>query len=960
MAEEERADAAAPAVEEEQQPQEAPPPSDTPAEEAPSAQDAAADVESQSPKSSREAQTAKAAAARAASAPVAGASAQATQAAEDEDGLKDAVEKMYSSLRAQVAAELRNTVAGVRPPKNTKKGGKKKGKGSQKPSSPEALGAGSQSASALRLPAIKGAKGKGKNKAPGRRPFDPPKFAQIKIPKGTGIEVDAARTEALLSGWGDPSAISVPDEITGETALHLAAAKGRLPLLNLLLMKHAEVEALDAAGRTPLYAAACNGHTECCVELLTMGAKPDTPNKFGNTPLHAVARNGHTEVAEMLISLGADPAFENMQHKTAYDRCCNSELCEFMRAIKAETDSRKEKRVASGKPEYETIAEYQSRILKRDAFDGAGAKLQQLSTTIASAAAAYAPVRSDTPSSDHSAERKDALTALHTHFNALLSTYIKEDKSEAEVDAAIGAVCASVERVLRHGLAVTSADVPGPLCAALEHALGRPAPDAVCRLPLEDGPADEPRARGFLLFAEIPADSPMRNPAFSARDISLSGSSPDFTGFLAMLPVLRDAFDGAGAKLQQLSTTIASAAAAYAPVRSDTPSSDHSAERKDALTALHTHFNALLSTYIKEDKSEAEVDAAIGAVCASVERVLRHGLAVTSADVPGPLCAALEHALGRPAPDAVCRLPLEDGPADEPRARAWLRLMASEGALGSCLRAASRESRQLYAPWALLADPDCACAAAGVLSPLDDGSVKLPAPRPPRTPQAASQSPASAASRARRFGGGGDCLEASPSATECMSLGTRADVGAGSSPAPEAAGPAKKARAQAQPGACVSAGRRGRQELSALNETLMFGSSEAAAAFRVYPATKDAAGTGASLTSESRSDAADSACATVGDCGSTMSGDTTTATHSPPPLAAAAAAAAAQRECCLPGLRRGDVVRTGVASAMRDRSPQGSSSMMGSSEQQSQSQSQQALGQTASASDHDHARPAAM
>jgi hypothetical protein len=166
-------------------------------------------------------------------------------------------------------------------------------------------------------------------------PYDPPKFAQLKIPKGTGVEVDVARIEALLSGWGDPAAINEPDPETGETALHLAAAAGRTQVVTVLLLKGAAVGAVDRAGRTPLYHAACNGQLDTVMQLLEKGADKGAVNKLGNTPLHAACRNGHREVIELLMSIGCDPHAENNEKKDAFARAKDPVLVEFMKAVAA-------------------------------------------------------------------------------------------------------------------------------------------------------------------------------------------------------------------------------------------------------------------------------------------------------------------------------------------------------------------------------------------------------------------------------------------------------------------------------------------------------------------------------------------------------------------------------------------------------------------------------------------------
>ncbi|KAJ0396820.1 hypothetical protein P43SY_006597 [Pythium insidiosum] len=76
------------------------------------------------------------------------------------------------------------------------------------------------------------------------------------------------------------------------TALHVAAGKGNIELVKLLVERgHANVNAVDTKGNTPLHWA-CICNSEELIELINFfalkGAKP-VKNRAGNTPLHAEA-----------------------------------------------------------------------------------------------------------------------------------------------------------------------------------------------------------------------------------------------------------------------------------------------------------------------------------------------------------------------------------------------------------------------------------------------------------------------------------------------------------------------------------------------------------------------------------------------------------------------------------------------------------------------------------------------
>lgn len=95
----------------------------------------------------------------------------------------------------------------------------------------------------------------------------------------------------LLSGWGDPGAVNVPDK-NGQTALMLAAQKGRYDVCELLLKKGANPNLRDKYGKPALQHAAARGYTDICLLLFHAGADLTIKDNFGNTALHAAIRNG--------------------------------------------------------------------------------------------------------------------------------------------------------------------------------------------------------------------------------------------------------------------------------------------------------------------------------------------------------------------------------------------------------------------------------------------------------------------------------------------------------------------------------------------------------------------------------------------------------------------------------------------------------------------------------------------
>ncbi len=89
---------------------------------------------------------------------------------------------------------------------------------------------------------------------------------------------ELARLKAALDE--DRDAANARDTY-GVSLLYLAAAKGDLAILQLLIEHGAEVDQTSDAGNSPLMVAAANGHVETIKLLLEHGASTDGKNRWG-------------------------------------------------------------------------------------------------------------------------------------------------------------------------------------------------------------------------------------------------------------------------------------------------------------------------------------------------------------------------------------------------------------------------------------------------------------------------------------------------------------------------------------------------------------------------------------------------------------------------------------------------------------------------------------------------------
>ena len=102
--------------------------------------------------------------------------------------------------------------------------------------------------------------------------------------------------------------IEIGRDLDGSTPLHDMARRGNKDIVELLLAKGADANAVDKDGETPLYAATSEfrGHKRVAELLIAKGANVNATNKDGRTPLHEVAQRGNKGFVELLLAKGAN------------------------------------------------------------------------------------------------------------------------------------------------------------------------------------------------------------------------------------------------------------------------------------------------------------------------------------------------------------------------------------------------------------------------------------------------------------------------------------------------------------------------------------------------------------------------------------------------------------------------------------------------------------------------------
>lgn len=125
---------------------------------------------------------------------------------------------------------------------------------------------------------------------------------------------DRAAALALIERKVDVNAA----EADGTTALHWAAHRGDVPLVERLLRAGANARVKNDFGVTPMSEAAVAGDAALIELLIRAGADVESPNADGQTALMIVARGGRVDAARVLLRHGAKVnAVESWRGQTA-------------------------------------------------------------------------------------------------------------------------------------------------------------------------------------------------------------------------------------------------------------------------------------------------------------------------------------------------------------------------------------------------------------------------------------------------------------------------------------------------------------------------------------------------------------------------------------------------------------------------------------------------------------------
>ncbi|XP_006870677.1 PREDICTED: ankyrin repeat domain-containing protein 6 isoform X1 [Chrysochloris asiatica] len=119
----------------------------------------------------------------------------------------------------------------------------------------------------------------------------------------------------------------------GRTPLHLAANKGHLSVVQILLKAGCDLDVQDDGDQTALHRATVVGNTEILAALIQEGCALDRQDKDGNTALHEASWHGFSQSAKLLVKAGANVLARNKAGNTALHLACQNSHSQSARVL---------------------------------------------------------------------------------------------------------------------------------------------------------------------------------------------------------------------------------------------------------------------------------------------------------------------------------------------------------------------------------------------------------------------------------------------------------------------------------------------------------------------------------------------------------------------------------------------------------------------------------------------------
>ncbi|NXE52309.1 ANKR6 protein, partial [Casuarius casuarius] len=119
----------------------------------------------------------------------------------------------------------------------------------------------------------------------------------------------------------------------GRTPLHLAAHKGHLHVVQILLKAGCDLDIQDDGDQTALHRATVVGNTDVIATLIQEGCALDRQDKDGNTALHEACWHGFSQSAKLLVKAGANVLARNKAGNTPLHLACQNSHSQSTRVL---------------------------------------------------------------------------------------------------------------------------------------------------------------------------------------------------------------------------------------------------------------------------------------------------------------------------------------------------------------------------------------------------------------------------------------------------------------------------------------------------------------------------------------------------------------------------------------------------------------------------------------------------
>lgn len=145
--------------------------------------------------------------------------------------------------------------------------------------------------------------------------------------------VERGEVDKVAAVLGKKGIIPTKLDVEGRSAFHLAATRGHLDCLNLILGHNVDITATDATGKNALHLASRNGHSLCVQKLLQHNCPVGNVDLQGRTALHDAVMAGCSSSVKLLCDSGASVNASDFDGRTPLvlaTQMCHPRICQLL------------------------------------------------------------------------------------------------------------------------------------------------------------------------------------------------------------------------------------------------------------------------------------------------------------------------------------------------------------------------------------------------------------------------------------------------------------------------------------------------------------------------------------------------------------------------------------------------------------------------------------------------------